>query len=313
VAALHAQWQALRQQRQQDLAARQHEVHALLETLHQQRGAMATQLHAELHQFRQTLQAETSEFVSVIAAERSLMRQQLLQELDSFHQGLSQSTAELREVLQSQVDAIRAEVRSLLLDNTQQRVQMRQVLLQDLTDYVSALQADVQTYLAQLEQERGDRAQQVSVLLSQSRTQRLAHAAALRQEFAAFRETLHHFCDDLRQSVWGIAEEAMPLALDQLAEQLSAPSDIKPPTAMVTVMEATERPIKTKPMQPNSRTLEEEIFNLVHERQGARLTELESALSINRFQAVDVLRSLIKKGMIVQRDRIYLIPEELSL
>ncbi|MDX2214492.1 MAG: hypothetical protein SFY66_14470 [Oculatellaceae cyanobacterium bins.114] len=68
-----------------------------------------------------------------------------------------------------------------------------------------------------------------------------------------------------------------------------------------------------KPVQLDSAELEKEIYNHVHQVKGARLTEIESALGINRFQAVDALRSLIKKGLITQRDRIYLIQEEASL
>jgi hypothetical protein len=68
-----------------------------------------------------------------------------------------------------------------------------------------------------------------------------------------------------------------------------------------------------KPVQLDAAELEKEIYNHVHRVQGARLTEIESALGINRFQAVDALRSLIKKGLITQRDRIYLIQEEASL
>jgi Gas vesicles protein GVPc repeated domain len=68
-----------------------------------------------------------------------------------------------------------------------------------------------------------------------------------------------------------------------------------------------------KPVQLDPVELEKEIYNHVHRVQGARLTELESALGINRFQAVDALRALIKKGLITQRDRIYLIQEDISL
>jgi predicted transcriptional regulator len=43
------------------------------------------------------------------------------------------------------------------------------------------------------------------------------------------------------------------------------------------------------------------------------LTEIESTLGINRFQAVDALRSLIQKELIVQKDRTYRIQEEAVL
>ncbi|MDX2231125.1 MAG: hypothetical protein NW220_15925 [Leptolyngbyaceae cyanobacterium bins.349] len=57
---------------------------------------------------------------------------------------------------------------------------------------------------------------------------------------------------------------------------------------------------------PAELAFEKEVYTFLHQHQGARLTQIESALKINRFQAVDALRSLIKKGLITQRDRVYL-------
>ena len=56
--------------------------------------------------------------------------------------------------------------------------------------------------------------------------------------------------------------------------------------------------------------VESEIFGYLQAGDGARLTEIEAALDINRFQAVDALRSLIKQGRVTQRDRVYVIQEE---
>lgn len=58
---------------------------------------------------------------------------------------------------------------------------------------------------------------------------------------------------------------------------------------------------------------EKQVYMHIRQTQGARLTEIETALDINRFQAVDALRILIKKGLVTQRDRTYLIQEEVSL
>ncbi|HEY9660085.1 MAG TPA: hypothetical protein V6C65_16630, partial [Allocoleopsis sp.] len=59
--------------------------------------------------------------------------------------------------------------------------------------------------------------------------------------------------------------------------------------------------------------LEGEVYKLIRQHHGARLSEIETALNLNRFQAVDALRNLIKKRLITQRDRTYLIQEEVSL
>lgn len=58
---------------------------------------------------------------------------------------------------------------------------------------------------------------------------------------------------------------------------------------------------------------EGDVYKLIRQHHGARLSEIETALNMNRFQAVDALRNLIKKRLITQRDRTYLIQEEVSL
>jgi hypothetical protein len=88
----------------------------------------------------------------------------------------------------------------------------------------------------------------------------------------------------------------------------TTPAVVQP--EVLTVVSSNPAP---KPIQRDAAQLEKEIYNHIHQVQGARLTEIETALDINRFQAVDALRSLIKKGLITQRDRIYLIQEEVSL
>jgi len=105
--------------------------------------------------------------------------------------------------------------------------------------------------------------------------------------------------------------ELAPIPVAEIApeaESLEALSEAIPlPEAKAEPTEET-RSVPRDPAQ-----LEMDIFKYIQALNGARLTEIESALSINRFQAVDALRSLIKKGNVTQRDRIYLIPEEANL
>ena len=60
-------------------------------------------------------------------------------------------------------------------------------------------------------------------------------------------------------------------------------------------------------------SLSQSIYALIRQRNGARLPEIEETLSINRFQAVDALRVLIKEGVVTQRDRVYLVQEGANL
>ena len=64
---------------------------------------------------------------------------------------------------------------------------------------------------------------------------------------------------------------------------------------------------------PEPPSLEEVVYNYLHLAQGARLSEIETELGINRFQAVDALRSLIQKDLVVKQDRTYLVQEEAVL
>jgi len=57
-------------------------------------------------------------------------------------------------------------------------------------------------------------------------------------------------------------------------------------------------------------TIQQAVYRFVQQSAGARITEIQTALAINRFQAVDALRSLIANGMLRQRDdRTYILPE----
>jgi len=102
-----------------------------------------------------------------------------------------------------------------------------------------------------------------------------------------------------------------PAALTEVAASLES---LEALSEAISVPEAKPEPIAETQLTPRDPAqLEIDIFNYIQDLKGARLTEIESALSINRFQAVDALRSLIKKGNVTQRDRIYLIPEEVNL
>ncbi|WOD38710.1 hypothetical protein [Nodosilinea sp. E11] len=88
-------------------------------------------------------------------------------------------------------------------------------------------------------------------------------------------------------------------------------------TVMAPVAPAAPEAPATVAVAPDPSTevssVEEVVYNYLHLAQGARLSELETELSINRFQAVDALRSLIQKDLVVKQDRTYLVQEEAVL
>jgi hypothetical protein len=105
-----------------------------------------------------------------------------------------------------------------------------------------------------------------------------------------------------------------------------APSDLKTvapvpsdptPTDLTKAdsIKADPQPENTMPAAPpivDPVDCEKRVYQYLSASQGARLTEIEVALDINRFQAVDALRLLIKKGLVTQRDRVYLIHVEIT-
>jgi gas vesicle GvpC-like protein len=103
--------------------------------------------------------------------------------------------------------------------------------------------------------------------------------------------------------------------------QSSAPtvsSAAKPQQTPAATAFASQSELKTElnhdtKAERNETQIEKDIYTSIYQSKGARLTELETALGINRFQAVDALRSLIKKGLVTQRDRLYLIQEDMKL
>lgn len=104
------------------------------------------------------------------------------------------------------------------------------------------------------------------------------------------------------------AGATLTLETPPLTEPAPAPVMEPAPPAPLPEPEAA---VDVKPA--SSGNLEESIYNYLHATHGARLTEIESQLGINRFQAVDALRSLIQKELIVQQDRIYQVHEEALL
>ena len=203
---------------------------------------------------------------------------------------------------------------------------LRQDRLSNLVTLVDGLRADTQDYLTELAASRQDRAAQIHSQLQSSRAHRQAKTQTLRLNLRQHRASL-------RQSVWGISAEqlsshpvtpATPLASTPKGHRPSAaefiiPQPSKPaadlaittlslhPTSPPPAEAKAGEPIANlQPLQRDAAQVEADIHTYIRQIEGARLTEIETALGMNRFQTVDALRSLIKKGVVAQRDRIYL-------
>lgn len=74
----------------------------------------------------------------------------------------------------------------------------------------------------------------------------------------------------------------------------------------------------TKGSQPeirlNAEQIEQKVYQYLQKSEGMRVSQISQALELNRFQTIDALRSLLKKGLLTQRDdRLYVAaPDKLS-
>ncbi len=285
-------WQEQRQQRQQEVIQRQQ---AVQETL------------AQFQQARQTQAVE------------------LRQDLKAFHIQLSASVAELRQAMQAEILQRRADVKAELEAHQQTRLQNQILLMQELALYVEGLQAEVRQQLVEFGEVRQVQAQELRQMLRDDKARRSAEVTEFFEQLVEFRAELRSYCAELHQYVWGddaaeaLAEMPTEIPAAVSAVSIAAPELVKPSAvaeqspdeaaAMPTVRvvppgaEPTETEVLTRSV------LAESVYTYLHETQGATLAQIESALALNRFQTVDALRSLIRKGYVTQRNQIYLIQD----
>lgn len=322
----------VRQQLQQSRIERQQAVQTFMAQVAADRQMQADHLTHQLAQFIDRLRLTTAQLLDMHAANRACMAEQMMQDLGQFHAELSHLITELRQQFQLEITQIRHDVQTLQAETQlqlqihhQKRLAARMQQIQRLTSYVNALHADVQASLAELELLRHDRAHQIHHRLEQAHERRQIEMARLFQQLAVFRGELRTFRADLSQQVWGKFAEPTPQPPKTKADPIptvTPPARLRsiPPKATARPTVTTSAPVPILVSQPSipspqaaAEQLEKKIYQHIQHTQGARLTEIETTLSINRFQAVDALRSLIKKGLITQRDRVYLIQEEISL
>jgi arsenate reductase-like glutaredoxin family protein len=293
-------WQEQRRQRQQELADRQQRVRQSLATINKERCNKASQLRQTLANKNQVRYANA----------------QLLQ-------------AELQQFCHN----LQVDVRTFLNTSRDRRRTQAEQLKVELETFVQALQQETAEFMALTTMERETMADQLRRTLQADRIARTAQVQTMFAQFARFRTDLQRYRTQLQTTVWGNSKDPLPPAaseevsiseknlkaiLDRLAEATppapaagvgtaqvgSAPvgnARNGSPVALASVPAAT-------PEQPISS--EEQVYNYLYQTHGARITEIESSLGINRFQAVDALRSLIKKGAVTQRDRVYLVQEK---
>jgi uncharacterized membrane protein len=318
----------------------QQEVQDFLATANVNRQLQSQHLAQQLHQFAQSLREQTAQFLATCTEDRSLIAQQLSQDLGEFYVNLSTSVASLRwsfqaemQQLQNEVKVLQADAHQLLQGYHQERISNQIQMMENLDNYVEMLRSEVQIYLSEIDLMRQAQGQQVRQALQQNRVCRLAEVRALFQQLSEFRSELRSYCSDIRQSVWGEQTTAQLIqsqaafsqknvkspkvfSQNQVAVESTLSQKIQPvliETTVPTIAQSRFSTPASKPVVKSEESLEQKVYNHLRQTQGARLTEIQSALGINRSQVVESLRNLIRQGIVTQRDRTYLIREEMKL
>jgi len=386
VTALYEQWQAARQQRQDEVLDRRDQVDADLERWQSDRLAHAVQLRQDLAQMVTDLQAETQFWLSEWAEQRRasipLMRQSLQQYAQNLQretqaklthlqdqreadtnalkqrlrqdcQAMQESVSDLRldlvqdlKKIRQRVQAIKTETALMQAGHRQEQAMVRAELLPQLAEYVDDLQAEVQESLAEVAVLREQAAAVQQAQRQQDRQALAASVDELFEHLAAFRQDLQDQRQALAASIWGsgsaVVNPPQPVAKQvrrhRPASARPEPAQAKPaakpaaaakPLAPAPVRPAAQPPAPMQPAKPEARPepevmvsapakaktppLDEVVYNYLHLSPGACLAEIESELGINRFQAVDALRSLMEKDLIVKENRTYHVQEEAVL
>ncbi len=333
MAALQDQWHADRLKRQQQVSQRRQAVQTQLEDCQQARQVKAVELRQDLATHYDAIKAETNLYLTQAKQQRETQAQRTAAKLKAFDAELQDAVADLRARNQAQMAQTAQYVAELenvtqqtLAGHRRDRAVMRSRQQQKLANYVDELEASVADYLNDVSETRqvaavADRAQR-----HRDRAALTDEVDALRDDYAVYRQQMQTFRNQLRQSVWG-GNTPCPTPAAAPVPTPSVPSTnghngrrVKAKTKTVTPPSPLpSAPPVAQPEVPatNGKTaisIEESVYEYLQSHsEGARLTEIESTLEINRFQAVDALRSLIQKELIVQKDRTYRIQEEAVL
>ncbi len=317
---------------QQHCMERHREIQDFLTTVSDRRHSQSQRVASQLREFVQALQDQTADFLTVAEADRQMMAQQLADDLQTFRAVLDETVTALRQDVQAEIQDLQLETHSLLSQGRQQRLKIQIRLTRNLAAFTENLRFEVHHYLSDVQTARHEQAARLAETLDQSRLDRETEHRVLFSRLEDFRSQLRHYRAELKSTVWG-DDASHDLTSEPVARQsssgLSALSTRPAPTAIAPItigqkpaQKAVSRPATQTP-QPASLAevkpainaisdpaFEEKIYQYIEVMQGVRLTEIESAMGISRFQVVDTLRSLLQKGLVTQRDRVYRIQED---
>ncbi|MGD1931602.1 MAG: hypothetical protein ACFB12_22105 [Leptolyngbyaceae cyanobacterium] len=325
MAALQDEWYAARVKRQQAIAQRQEDVQSELSAYQQVRAQNAVTTRKTLTENYAAVQAETDLYLTQVQQQRAAQAKLTAAELREFDMELKKAVAAKRQDYQAYLAELQQTTQASLTQHQQDRMIMAQQQQKKLVEYIAELEAFVADYLTTV---TANREAESKVAQAKRRSDREALSRDVQvklADLAAHKPERQAFCEGLRQSIWGTSaprRAALPPNRPKSAAAIRQPDTRRPrakakPAAAAKMSQPSAVKQVAVPTSTSSQpavSTEEAVFDYLQSHpQGTRLTEIESTLGINRFQAVDALRSLIQKELIVQKDRIYRIREEAVL
>ncbi|WP_392482741.1 gas vesicle protein GvpC [Nostoc sp. C110] len=198
---------------------------------------------------------------------------------------------------------------------TQQELHLQADMLhQELSSFVTSLDNNRKLQQQQFQQEILERQLEilqiktdVSQRQQEYRQQRSAKAQALFQNLQNFRAILHN-------SVWDDCSPEQPVSPIPAKEEKSVVTvpkwSISRSAIKATGFRTSVNTIAKKAPALNADTAKSKVQQYIQQAEGATLIEIEEVIGLSRVQTIDILRSLIKQGVLEQRDRQYFIRQQ---
>jgi hypothetical protein len=288
-----------------------------LSTFHAGLNQSVQILRKNLHIQMQTLQATTQEFLQDCQQQRARNQMQTMQSLAAYIMSLQEQVqtylVELhlaRQERGQQVGQMLQESRDHRLAETQELFQQLAVFRTELKEYCQSLHESVWGNSPAIPQ----------AVISQSLVQKAADAKVTVVKLAAENSATKKS----RVTKQPSAKKPEEVKLQPTAQTVSQaiPHQVEPAvgesatnfskyTSLEVAANSKSATLQAETaFEQDAELLQQKIYSHIKQIEGARLTEIQSAVGINRSQTVDSLRALIKKGLITQRDRVYLVQED---
>ncbi|MBE8969856.1 gas vesicle protein GvpC [Nostocales cyanobacterium LEGE 12452] len=198
---------------------------------------------------------------------------------------------------------------------TQQELQLQADMLhQELSSFVTSLHNDRNLQQQQFQQEIVERQLEILQIKTdvcqrqqEYRQQRAAKAQALFQNLQNFRAILHNNVWDDRTHEQAVSP--IPAKEEKLVATVPKWS-ISRSAIKATGFRASANTMTKKVPALNADTAKSKVQQYIQQAEGATLIEIEEVIGLSRVQTIDILRSLIKQGILEQRDRQYFIRQQ---